>query len=189
MLAMRRETQQWMRTWQSHAGPVPTDLPDYLREMRFARRQLATAIAVDLPPDDWRPWLGQLRSVSRVRHGGTAGWVDSTFFDEAAAFAARHGAPAEVSAVIAFRKAVQGWDDAAALAAAAILVGEETRTRDWIPGDELRDGALIAALRNGQPELVAEWDRKTSRLSQRPSNDLRSRLLAGWLRLSEAGIP
>lgn len=189
MLAMRRETQQWMRTWQSHAGPVPTDLPDYLREMRFARRQLATAIAVDLPPDDWRPWLGQLRSVSRVRHGGTAGWVDSTFFDEAAAFAARHGAPAEVSAVIAFRKAVQGWDDAAALAATAILVGEETRTRDWISGDELRDGALIAALRTGQPELVAEWDRKTSRLSQRPSNDLRSRLLAGWLRLSEAGTP
>jgi len=187
MLAMRRETQQWMRTWQSHAGPVPADLPDYLREMRFARRQLATTIAVDLPPDDWRPWLGQLRGVSRVRHGGTAGWVDSTFFDEAAAFAARHGAPAEVLAVIAFRRAVAGWDDAGALAAAAVLIDEETRTQDWIAGDELRDGALVAALRIGQPELVAEWDRLTMRLTQRSAKDLRSRLLAGWVRLSEAG--
>jgi hypothetical protein len=113
--------------------------------------------------------------------------VDSTFFDEAAAFAARHGAPAEVSAVIAFRKAVQGWDDAGALAAAAVLIDEETRTREWIPGDELRDGALVAALRIGRPELVGEWDRLTMRLTQRPANDLRSRLLAGWVRLSEAG--
>lgn len=187
MLAMRRETQQWMRTWQSHAGPVPGDLPEYLREMRFARRQLATTIAVDVPPDDWRPWLAQLRGVSRVRHGGTAGWVDSTFFDEAAAFATRHGAPAEVSAVIAFRRAVQAWDDAAVLAAAAVLIDEETRTRDWIAGDELRDGALVAALRLGRPELVAEWDRLTMRRSQRPANDLRSRLLAGWVRQIQEG--
>jgi spermidine synthase len=187
MLAMRRETQQWMRTWQSHPGPIPADLPEYLREMRFARRQLATSIAVDVPPDDWQPWLGQLRSVSRVRHGGTAGWVDSVFFDEAAAFAARHNAPAEVSAVIAFRRAVQEWDDARVLAAAAVLVNEDTRTADWIAGDELRDGALVAALRSGRPELVAEWDRRTQRLGQRPVNDLRSRMLEGWLRLGEAG--
>jgi hypothetical protein len=189
MLAMRRETQQWMRTWQSHAGPVPADLPDYLREMRFARRQLATTIAVDLPPDDWRPWLGQLRGVSRVRHGGTAGWVDSTFFDEAAAFAARHGAPAEVLAVIAFRRAVAGWDDAGALAAAAVLIDEETRTQDWIAGDELRDGALVAALRIGQPELVAEWDRLTMRLTQRSAKDLRRRLLAGWVQRGMTPAP
>jgi hypothetical protein len=88
--------------------------------------------------------------------------------------------------VIAFRRAVQAWDDAAALQAAAVLVGEGVATSDWIDGDELRDGALVAALRTGRPELVAQWDLLTAKLARRGVNDLRSRLLAGWVAAASA---
>jgi predicted membrane-bound spermidine synthase len=178
---MRRELQQWSRTWQEHPGPVPDDLPPFVIQSRFDVVRWKALLAQNVVPEDWRPWLGQLNVVARARHAGTAGWLDAALFDEASRFAERHGAPAEARAVIAFRRAVQGWDDVAALEAASVLVGGGVATSDWIDGDELRDGALVAALRTGRAELVAQWDLLTAKLARRGVNDLRSRLLAGWV--------
>lgn len=185
LLGMRRENQSWIRSWQAHPGPTPADLPGFLHESRFDRLQWEAVLAHDQPPDDWRPWLGQFDRELRARHGGTAGWVDSTFFVEATAFASRHRAPHAVLATIDFRHAVRAWDDAAALVAAAVLVGPGVRTLDWIGGDELHDGVVVAALRLQRPDQVRQWDRLTAQFARRPVNDLRSRLLAGWV--SEIG--
>ncbi len=181
LLGMRRELQQWSRTWQRHPGPVPTDLPAFIIQSRFDVLRWRAMLGHDVAPEDWRPWLGQLDAMTRARHGGTAGWVDTLLFDEAAAFAERHGAPPEARAVIAFRRAVQAWDDAAVLESASVLVGEGVFPLDWIDGDALRDGALVAALRMGRSDLVTAWDLRTARLARRATGDLRSRVLAGWV--------
>jgi hypothetical protein len=165
---------------------VPTDLPGALHDARYAALAWDAILAHDTPPDDWRPWLSQFRGVMQVRQGGTAGWVDTTRAAAAMAFAVRHAAPPEVVAVLEFRRAVQAWDDVGVLRAAGRLILPGARTLDWIGGDELHDGAVIAALRLGDPADVRAWERRTGPLAQRPATDFRSRLLTGWVRASLA---
>lgn len=181
MLGMRRESAQWRRTWQRRAGTLPPDAPGFLHELRYDALAWDAVLAQDTPPADWRPWLAQFQRVAETREGGTAGWVDTTLATEAMGFAVRHGAPPEVLDVLAFRRAVQGWDDVGVLRAAGRLIVPGVRPLEWIGGDELHDGAVIAALRLGDPADVQAWERRTAGLAQRPVTDFRSRLLAGWV--------
>lgn len=184
MLGMRRESAQWRRTWQRRNAPPPADAPGFLHDLRYDALGWEAVLAHDVPPADWRPWLAQFQRVVQTREGGTAGWVDTTLAAEAMGFAVRHEAPSEVLAVLAFRRAVQGWDDVGALRAAGRLIAPNVHTLEWIGGDELHDGAVIAALRLGDRAEVVAWDRRTAPFAQRASSDFRSRLLSGWIRAS-----
>ncbi|MBP9899036.1 MAG: fused MFS/spermidine synthase [Gemmatimonadales bacterium] len=184
MLGMRRESAQWRRTWQRRSAPPPQDAPGFLHDLRYDALGWDAVLAHDAPPADWRPWLAQFQRVVETREGGTAGWVDTTLAANAMGFAVRHGAPPEVLAVLAFRRAVQGWDDVGVLRAAGRLIVPGVRTLEWIGGDELHDGAVIAALRLGDHAEVLAWDRRTAPLARRASSDFRSRLLSGWIRAS-----
>ena len=184
MLGMRRESAQWRRTWQRRNATPPADAPGFLHDLRYDALGWEAMLAHDTPPADWRPWLAQFQRVVQTREGGTAGWVDTTLAAEAMGFAVRHEAPSEVLAVLAFRRAVQGWDAVGALRAAGRLIAPDVRTLEWIGGDELHDGAVIAALRLGDRAEVVAWDRRTAPFAQRASSDFRSRLLAGWIRAS-----
>ncbi len=178
---MRRETQQWIRTWQTALGPVPADLPPFVVQGRFDHLRWNAVMALDQAPDDWRPWLGQLQIEMKARHAGTAGWVDTALVDGAAAFAQRHDAPAVVRDVISFRRAILAWDDAGVIRAASALMLPEIKTLDWVNGDELRDGVMTAAIRLRDPAMVRGWETRTAPLAQRARGDMRSRILAGWI--------
>jgi predicted membrane-bound spermidine synthase len=129
---------------------------------------------------DWRGWLDAHRRAMEVRHAGIAGAIDSRFFDEADAAASRLGAGADVVAVLAFRRAAQGWDSEATLAAAETLRRSGAIDR-LIDADELRDGAVVMALRSGNPALARTWYLGLASASRRATGDLRTLLLQGWL--------
>ena len=78
-----------------------------------------------------------------------------------------------VSRVLEFRHAVQRWDAEAALRAASEL----RMAADLLDGDELRDGAVVMALRAGNRPLAQEWFGFLAEATARPEGDLRNLLL------------
>jgi hypothetical protein len=130
-----------------------------------------------LPPANWRPWLDAHLAASRVVHGGMAGVVDSSFAMAAEQAAIRLDAPMQVRQVLAFRHAVLGWNAAEALAAAAQL----RESGALLSADELREGAVVMALRAGDRQLARDWFAYLQGDSDRADNDLRSLLLESRL--------
>ena len=129
---------------------------------------------------DWRRWLDAHGRATLMRHAGVAGAIDAPFFDAADAAASRLDAPDEVRAVLTFRRAVQGWDAGAALAAAEQLHRFGAIGR-LIGADEVRDGAVVMAVRSGNGELARAWFVRLAPVSPRAPTDLRTLLLEGWL--------
>lgn len=172
-----RATDAWVRQ-----GLVFADTVDTHRERAlWTWQEWQRIVRADHSPPAWIPWLEAMAQATRVRHGGLAGVADSTFFADAAAAAVRWNAPGPVQAVIAFRHAVQAWDAPAALAAADKLRTGGIMGR-LIPFDELRDGAIVMALRTGDFEVAERWLYELSVSSPRASDDLRSLLLDAWVR-------
>lgn len=131
-------------------------------------------------PVDWKGWLDAQLTALRVRHAGMAGVIDTAFFDAGEAAAIRLGALAEVRVVLDFRRAVQAWDAVTALESADVLrtIGAAPRL---LSPDELRDGAVVMALRAGDVERARQWLVEHVQGSSRSSDDLRSLLLTGWV--------
>lgn len=131
-------------------------------------------------PIDWREWLDAHLAALQVHHAGMAGVIDTAFFDAADAAARRFDAPAAVIATLGFRRAVQGWDAVAALQSAAAVQADGNPSA-WLDPDELRDGAVVMALRHGDVGLAHQWYAALAATSTRGATDLRSLLLSGWL--------
>lgn len=186
---LRRSATQWQRTWQVRAGTADTAAAPWIAKNRHDWQAWEAVLAQDAQPADWRPWLQQFQEVAGVRHAGTAGWIDTTMWNSAEAFARRHGAPARALAVLGFRRGVQGWDPAATLTAARVLADSATIALGWIAGDELQDGAVVAAVRMGSRGLAAQWYFRLSRYSSRPMSDMRSMILRTWATRIEAPTP
>ncbi|HRP07205.1 MAG TPA: hypothetical protein PLL69_01840 [Gemmatimonadales bacterium] len=124
-------------------------------------------------PGNWRAWLDAHLAAFRVAHGGMAGTVDSSFVGAAEKAARRLGAPDDVLAVLDFRHAVQGWNTREALNAATRL----RQAGALLLADELRDGAVVMALLEGNRRLALEWFSYLKRDSTRGEDDLRTLLL------------
>ena len=96
-------------------------------------------------------------------HSGTAGVVDSAFFHELHAYAARAGAPAEARAGISFLEGIGAWAWPRTVVAAGLLIAADSV--HWIPETLLRDGAMIGHLRLGNADaardVLQEFARRT----------------------------
>jgi len=142
-------------------------------------------MARDRAPSDWEMWTDQVEQVDRLRNGGTAGVTDEAFYGDVNRTMARFGAPAPARDVVAFRRDLAAWRFADAARAADRLLPVAIREHRWITADELRDGAVFAKLNSGDIEGARAVFDTLSRFSIRPAGDLRSRLLAAYIRSAE----
>lgn len=170
-----RATDAWIRD-----GLEDADTVDLQREhARWSWQQWKLLEATDRAPVSWARWMDVMNEAARLHHGAVAGTADTGFYASADAVARRWHAPVEVLAAIRFKQGVQTWD-----ARSAIDAADKLRTsRHGLPligFDELRDGAIVMALRDGDADLAARWLNTPGSL--RAPNDLRSLLLDAWVR-------
>ena len=134
---------------------------DRFRDALLRREQLDRTLASARPPADWRAWMDQVVQVDADIHSGTAGVVDSAFFRELHAYAARAGAPAEARAAISFLEGIGAWDWPRTVVAAGLLIAADSV--HWIPETLLRDGAMIGHLRLGNADAARDVLREFAR--------------------------
>jgi hypothetical protein len=170
----------------SRTGIQPNDtaITQLSTQAVFQWRQWKSLMAANQPPSDWALWLQQAHNVDRMRNGGTAGTIDEEYYHDLAGFMDRHGAPAQVRDVVAFRRGVAAWNFAEAAAAAQRLIPLASQGR-WIPADELRDGLVIARLHLRDVKGARQALDSLFPYSRRPVIDLRSQLLAAYVHTAE----
>ena len=146
------------------------------------------SMAADKTPSDWRIWVQLAGEVDHDRNSGTAGWADSAFYAGLDAFMTRHAAPAAVRDVVAFRHGMAAWNFREASNAADRLLPVAIASRTWIGPDELRDGAVFAALHLREPARARKYLDLLGTYTTRRRDDLRNRLLDSYVRaLEETG--
>jgi hypothetical protein len=155
------------------------------RDAVFRWRQWQSAIAANRAPAGWRLWLDQAGDMERLVSGGTAGIADEEFYAGLRRAMNRHGAPAPVRDVVAFRHAMALWKFAEASEvgerlAPLIMAGER-----WMPPDELRDDLVMARLHIKDVAGARRAYDALTPLSIRPPAELRSQLLTSYLRMAE----
>ena len=158
-----------------------TAQPAALKPAVYRRNQWEAVLAADSAPNDWRLWLQNFRIVERDLHAGTAGFADETFYRSAYRFIDRHDAPAPVRNVVAFLHGLSSWDFERASRAADMLLQDAVDNQDWIPPDELLDGAVVAKLRSGDGQGAKAFHDALSPRRRRSPGDLRTRLLKAYL--------
>jgi hypothetical protein len=123
--------------------------------------------------------------ANQLRNAGTAGIVDQQFYAGLDRYMDRHNAPSAARDVVAFRRGLASWDFARAAAAGARLMPLATGQQSWIPGDELRDGLVIARLHLRDVRGARQALDSLASVSRRPFTDLRSRLLTAYVMTAE----
>jgi spermidine synthase len=156
-----------------------------MREAGFALQQWRTSLASNRAPTDWELWSQGKAIADRYHDAATAGVVDEEGYGEAAHFLERHQAPAVARDLLAFRHGIRAWDFAQAAAAADRLMPVVIDQRRWITADELRDGAVMAHLHTGNVAGARAALDALGRFSARRPGDLRSELLAAYVRTAE----
>jgi hypothetical protein len=158
------------------------EVNDAAKYSRFRLQQWNAFLAGNQAPTDWRLWLNGRAEVETDVGGDAQGVADEAFFRSATAFAERTKAPPLVRAAITFRHALAAWDFPAALKAAEVIAPGGVPDGDpIIPADELRDGAVMAALRTGAADRADMFFRALQPAVHRPDDDLRSILLSAYL--------
>ncbi len=171
-----------------HRSPTDTATSVQIRAALFNLRSWQVAMAADGPPTDWGLWLQQLDLVDASRNSGTAGVVDDQMYQIAGRYLDRHDAPKAVREVVAFRRALAGWDFKTAASTADSLAPIVLRDRRWIGADELRDGAVMAKLAIGDAAGARRHWATLAPFSTRSPEDLRSRLLAAYLQTAKTTL-
>jgi spermidine synthase len=172
------------------AGPPGADADEGgTRVARFRLQQWNALLRGTEAPSNWRLWLEGMSEVEHDIAGGTQGVADEALYRAAAQFAERMKAPPSVRAAIAFRHAIARWDFPGALQAVGGLMPDAMAGEGLLPADELRDGAVVAALRAGEIDRAELWYRVLKSQSHRDDGDLRSLLLAAYLRAARGSAP
>jgi hypothetical protein len=140
---------------------------------------------VSYPPVNWAIWLQQSSRAEYLRNAGTAGFVDQRFYEGLDRFMDRYHAPASARDVVTFRRGVAAWNFAEAAAAGGRLMTVINTDRSWIPGDELRDGLVLARLQMRDARGARQALDSLSRFSTRSPADLRSQLLTAYVETAE----
>jgi hypothetical protein len=136
-------------------------------------------------PSSWRAWVRMFEEMERNVNGGAQGVADEAFYASAYRYLERHRAPPPVRSVVDFYHGLATWNFAAVAYASERLIGEHRRGRQWIAGDELRDGAVVARLKLGDPRRARRLFGMLAGLSGRPHDGVQSRLLESHIREAE----
>ena len=126
------------------------------RRLRQQQVQLDAVLAAPRPPADWRVWLELVTEVEQGLHIGTAGVADEAFWQPVLAYAARHDAPTAARAALDLLYGIAIWDWPRVTRAAPLLVGAQRAGSSWVSDGILRDAAVVAFLRQGNPRYARE---------------------------------
>jgi spermidine synthase len=155
------------------------------RDALFRWRQWQSGIAAGTAPGNWELWLDQAGAMNRLKNGGTSGLADEEFYAGLKRVMDRHRAPPAARDVVAFRQAIASWKFVEASAVGERLVPLTVERRPWMPADELRDGLVMARLHIKDVRGARRAFDALTPFSTRPASDLRSQLLASYLRMAE----
>jgi spermidine synthase len=148
-------------------------------------RAVERLLAATVPPVDWHVWVDAVREAEETRSAGSSGVADTALFAAAEVAAARLSAPLEARAAIAFLHGLAAHDFAQAERAAFPLLAAARRGDDWLPVDLVRDGAIVAALRQGNSSNARAAMMVLGARTVRGPNDVRTQLLEAWIRDAE----
>jgi spermidine synthase len=156
-----------------------------VQQAQFEWQTWQSLTASPHPPSDWRMWLNEAKRIDYFRNSGLAGSTDEPFYQSMYRILDRHRAPSVVRDVVRFRHAIAGWNFAEAAAAGERLMPVAGERLIWIPGDELRDGLVMARLHLRDVPGARKALDSLARYSGRPATDLRSQLLAAYVNEAE----
>lgn len=122
---------------------MPRD--ESFREALYRVDQLERLTAGPRPPADWHAWTDAVVAVDADLHSGTAGVVDSAFFQRMRRFAGQAGAPLEARSAIDFLHGIGSWNWPEVMAASKALIASADSVA-WIPKTLLRNGAVVSAI-------------------------------------------
>lgn len=169
-----------LRAMRTLPADVVAQLPrdEALRAALFRLDQLDRVAASSRAPADWHAWMREVVQSDQDLHEGTAGVVDTAFFEAQRRFAARTGAPAEARAAIDFLQGIGAWDwPRAVIASKALLASADTV--EWIPDVLLRNGSAVAHIKvrdfDGAKGVLREFARRTD------EDAFRDRLIGSYL--------
>jgi spermidine synthase len=130
------------------------------------------------PPADWGAWMHSVVAADVDLHSGTAGVVDTAFYNAVRAYVTRAGAPVEARASLDFLHGIGAWNWPEAAAAAKLLLDSNSET-PWLPSALLRNGAAAAFI-NVQDTAAAKQVLRT--FAQRINEDrMRERIIGSYL--------
>lgn len=156
-----------------------------LRAALYRRDALERMTATSRAPEDWHEFIGAVVDVDKDIHSGTAGVIDSAFFDRTRSFAARTGAPAEARAAIEFLQGIGAWDWPRAAVASKTLIAS-TDSLGWIPDVLLRNGAAVSYIMlrdtTNAKEVLRTFARRTY------DDPFRERMIASFLVYSDTTL-
>lgn len=177
---------RWARYQETGVEEAPTDhhrgaFEEYLRYSLQVNRPA--------PPRNWRSFMERTAWVERSLHAGTSGVADSLFYGRLFRYLRQTDAPLEARAVGDFLYGVAAWDHQRASRAAAILVDALARGEEWVPGEMLLEGGVLARLALADGEGAREiMDRVGNPWRENP-RDLRWELLKAWTRRGSLFAP
>ena len=164
---------------------LPDDAPGALQRDLLDWRAWQSMASGSEPPVNWAMWTQQVSRADYLRNAGTAGFLDQRFYEGLDRFMDQHRAPAAVRDVVRFRRGLASWNFAEAAAAGQRLMALGDSARSWIPGDELRDGLVLARLQLRDSRGARQALDSLFRFSTRPATDVRSQLLMAYVETAE----
>jgi hypothetical protein len=144
-----------------------------------------TLMSSNQPPASWERWALDMIGIEEDLHRGTTGFVDTRFYNAVEAYAARHGAPAEVRHTVAFLRNVEGWDYEKVSAVADSLLELVGGGPSILAKDFMRDAGTIAKLKIGDVEGARQFFGLLVSYGTRSPLHFQARLLDAHLRAAE----
>ncbi|MBV9879430.1 MAG: fused MFS/spermidine synthase [Gemmatirosa sp.] len=152
-----------------------------LRDALYRRAAYENVLATGRPPVDWTRFMAHALDVVDDLHGGTAGVADSALFARLFTYLQATGAPSGAVHAAHFAHGVAAWDWPETATAAEWLAEAQRRGEVWVRPAMLHDGAVVAALRLGDPARATRLFTATAPYAGRAGDDLRSFLLPAWI--------
>jgi predicted membrane-bound spermidine synthase len=155
---------------------------------RFRKEMMDAFMAVGAPPPDWEIWFRAVNQVDGELHGPSAGHGDEAFHGALRRYLARAGAPPSARAAADFLHGIAVWDWPAVAGAAEVLISAANAGETWMLPEMLRDGAVVARLKLGDPSGARQaFDRFTTESLE--WRDLRARLLDAHIARAQEQSP
>jgi hypothetical protein len=177
-LGSRLRVTRHFTTLRAELLPVDEDL----RNAMYTIDVLGREMGVGRAPVDWHRWVKDVVAADAALHGGTAGAVDSAFYEELRSYCTRFHAPPEARASVDFLHGMRSWDWKEVVDAAPTLI-QPADGQSWLADPLVRDVTAVAYIKLGSyddaKEVLREFARRTS------DERFSERLVAAYLAFSD----